>query len=168
MEDNFIVDMSQLHLSKEDRVIVKTAEKALRELDFTSFRVWLSLVASNGYNPQQIMADYNFTMEQVTHSMEKLEKKGYITPVGEDALIIRHFPEKKEKVILSRNVAASLLTADILFCVKKQIVATLRARFISSRGAKRLKPTYLLFLLNARNTIISNRARRRNRTYGTL
>lgn len=44
MEDNFIVDMSQLHLSKEDRVIVKTAEKALRELDFTSFRVWLSLL----------------------------------------------------------------------------------------------------------------------------
>lgn len=109
MEDNFIVDMSQLHLSKEDRVIIKTAEKALRELDFTSFRVWLSLVASNGYNPQQIMADYNFTMEQVTHSMEKLEKKGYITPVGEDALIIRHFPEKKEKVILSRNVAAKLV-----------------------------------------------------------
>ena len=44
MEDNFIIDMSQLHLSKEDRVIVKTAEKALRELDFTSFRVWLSLL----------------------------------------------------------------------------------------------------------------------------
>lgn len=75
MEDNFIVDMSRFHLSKEDRIIVKTAEKALRELDFTSFRVWLSLVASNGYNPQQIMADYNFTMEQVTHSMGKAGKE---------------------------------------------------------------------------------------------
>ena len=110
MEEKYFIDMSNVHLSVDEKVAVKIAERALRDLDYDTFRVWFSIICDD-FNPQQIMDDFGFSMEQINRSISKLEKKGYLTPTKnkQNEMDIHYFPEKKEKVILSRNVAAKLV-----------------------------------------------------------
>lgn len=110
MEEKYFIDMSNVHLSVDEKVAIKIAERALRDLDYDTFRVWFSIICDD-FNPQQIMDDFGFSMEQINRSISKLEKKGYLTPTEnkQNEMDIHYFPEKKEKVILSRNVAAKLV-----------------------------------------------------------
>lgn len=110
MEEKYYIDMSDVHLSVDEKVAIKIAERALRDLDYDTFRVWFSIICDD-FNPQQIMDDFGFSMKQILSSIKKLEKKGYLTPTKnkQNKMDIHYFPEKKEKVILSRNVAAKLV-----------------------------------------------------------
>lgn len=110
MKEKYYIDMSNVHLSVDEKVAIKIAERALRDLDYDTFRVWFSIICDD-FNPQQIMDDFGFSMEQILSSIKKLEKKGYLTPTKnkQNEMDIHYFPEKKEKVILSRNVAAKLV-----------------------------------------------------------
>lgn len=110
MEEKYYIDMSNVHLSVDEKVAIKIAERALRDLDYDTFRVWFSIICDD-FNPQQIMDDFGFSMEQILSSIKKMEKKGYLTPTKnkQNEMDIHYFPEKKEKVILSRNVAAKLV-----------------------------------------------------------
>lgn len=110
MEEKYYIDMSDVHLSVDEKVAIKIAERALRDLDYDTFRVWFSIICDD-FNPQQIMDDFGFSMKQILSSIKKLEKKGYLTPTKnkQNEMDIHYFPEKKEKVILSRNVAAKLV-----------------------------------------------------------
>lgn len=110
MEEKYFIDMSNVRLSVDEKVAIKIAERALRDLDYDTFRVWFSIICDD-FNPQQIMDDFGFSMEQINRSISKLEKKGYLTPTKnkQNEMDIHYFPEKKEKVILSRNVAAKLV-----------------------------------------------------------
>lgn len=110
MEEKYFIDMSNVRLSVDEKVAIKIAERALRDLDYDTFRVWFSIICDD-FNPQQIIDDFGFSMEQINRSISKLEKKGYLTPTKnkQNEMDIHYFPEKKEKVILSRNVAAKLV-----------------------------------------------------------
>lgn len=53
MEEKYYIDMSDVHLSVDEKVAIKIAERALRDLDYDTFRVWFSIICDD-FNPSRL------------------------------------------------------------------------------------------------------------------